>query len=59
MELTEGDSLEGSAYTPMYNPYILPLSSTIIEFMNNNKMFVLQKTCSIVAEINVCEKWRI
>ena len=25
MELTEGDSLECSAYTPMYNPNILPL----------------------------------
>ena len=25
MELTEEDSLEGSTYTPMYNPNILPL----------------------------------
>ena len=24
MELTEGESLEGSAHTPMYNPHILP-----------------------------------
>ena len=27
MELTEGDSLEGSAHTPLYNPHILPLIS--------------------------------
>ena len=25
LELTEGDSLEGSDDTPMYNPHILPL----------------------------------
>ena len=24
LELMEGDSLEGSAYTPKYNPHILP-----------------------------------
>ena len=26
MELTDGDSLEGSAHTPMYNPHIHPLN---------------------------------
>ena len=31
MELTEGDSLEGSAYTPMNNPNILSL--ILIEFL--------------------------
>ena len=25
MEFREGDRLEGSAHTPMYNPHILPL----------------------------------
>ena len=30
MELTEGDSLEGSAYTPMYNPNILPLNYSFL-----------------------------
>ena len=28
MEFREGDSLEGSAHTPMYNPNILPLTGT-------------------------------
>ena len=26
MEFREGDSLEGSAHIPMYNPYVLPLN---------------------------------
>ena len=29
MELTKGDSLEGSAYTPMYNPHIIPLNLNV------------------------------
>ena len=33
MELTEGDSLEGYAHTPMSNPHILPLSVVNISMM--------------------------
>ena len=31
MELTEGDSLEGSAHTPIYNPHILPLTLNMLD----------------------------
>ena len=29
LELTKGDSLEGSDDTPMYNPHILPLNRVL------------------------------
>ena len=29
----KGDSLEGSAHTPMYNPHILPLSKKLNSFL--------------------------
>ena len=35
MELKEGDSLKGSAHTPMYNPNILPLSRNFQKYPEN------------------------
>ena len=45
MELTEGDSLEGSAHTPIYNPHILPLRGAhkfiIVKLLVFNRYLVL------------------
>ena len=38
LELTEVYSLEGSAYTPKYNPHILPLT-TSVALQNYQKKF--------------------
>ena len=31
MEFREGDSLDGSGHTPMYNPHIIPLMMKMIK----------------------------
>ena len=36
MELTEGDSLEGSAHTSLYNPHIVPLKINFDKHNNIN-----------------------
>ena len=43
MEFREGDSLEGSAHTHMYNPHILPLNVLMIDlslFMADLSVFM-------------------
>ena len=37
MKFTEGDSLEGSAHTPMDNPHILPLKKNMMTILKVRK----------------------
>ena len=39
----KGDSLKGSAHTPMYNPNVLPLSNTFFKYCLKQKKKILQE----------------
>ena len=46
MEFREGDSLEGSAHSPMYNPHILPLRSLEFLLSQNVNSFMFTESIS-------------